>query len=504
MKTHRSARRLESTEMPNLIVVNQPKNWPFHIPGVPVVSARDYLTDARFSESRSLKVFNLCKSYRYQSMGYYVSLLATARGHKPLPTVTTIQDLRTPSIARFMAEELEELVERSLKSLRSSEFTLSIYFGHNTAKRYDELSRRLFHMFQAPLLRAEFANDGEFWRLTGIRAISASDIPEAHHRFVIESAQAFFERNRFPARRANRAQFDLAILVDENEDLAPSNKGALRKFADAGKRHRFNVEFIDRSDYDRVAEFDALFIRETTQVNHHTYRFARRAMANHLVAIDDADSIARCTNKVYLTELLNRHRIRIPRTLIAHKNNCERIADEIGYPCILKLPDSAFSQGVYKASTKEELDARLAQIFAKSDLLVAQEFMPTDFDWRIGIIDGQVFFACKYFMAKQHWQIRHDNGGGESYGNVEAVALSDVPRSVLKTASAAAKLIGDSLYGVDLKFVRGQAHVIEVNDNPSMDAGYEDRIIKNELYDTVMRVFADRVKKQKGMAGEGA
>jgi len=490
--------------MPNLIVVNQPNKWPFHIPGVPVVSARDYLTDPRFSDSRSLKVFNLCKSYRYQSMGYYVSLLATARGHKPLPTVTTIQDLRTPSIARFMAEELDELVQRSLRALKSATFTLSIYFGHNTAKRYDELSRRLFHMFQAPLLRAEFAAAGDAWRLTGIRAISANDIPAPHHEFVIESAQAFFELNRFPARRASRAQFDMAILVNETEELPPSNKGALRKFAEAGKRHRFAVEFIDRSDYDRVAEFDALFIRETTQVNHHTYRFARRAMANNLVAIDDADSIARCTNKVYLTELLTRHRIPIPRTLIAHRNNRERIAEEIGYPCILKLPDSAFSQGVYKVSTDDELDARLEQIFSKSDLLVAQEFMPTDFDWRIGLIDGAPFFACKYFMAKQHWQIRDANGDKERYGDVEAVALADVPRAVLKTAGAAGRLIGNGLYGVDIKFVRGRAHVIEVNDNPSIDAGYEDGIVKNALYDRIMAVFADRVKRQKGIAGERA
>ena len=36
-------------------------------------------------------------------------------------------------------------------------------------------------------------------------------------------------------------------------------------------------ELIDRDDYGRLAEFDALFIRETTYVNHHTYRFARRA-----------------------------------------------------------------------------------------------------------------------------------------------------------------------------------------------------------------------------------
>ena len=68
-------------------------------------------------------------------------------------------------------------------------------------------------------------------------------------------------------------------------------------------------ELITRDDYGRLAEFDALFIRETTYVNHHTYRFARRAASEGLVVIDDPVSIVRCTNKVYLAELLQRYRI---------------------------------------------------------------------------------------------------------------------------------------------------------------------------------------------------
>lgn len=490
--------------MANLIVVNNPKNWSLHVPGVPVVSARDYLTDPSYSVTRSLKVFNLCRSYRYQSMGYYVSLLALARGHKPLPNITTIQDLRTPSISRFMASEFDDLIQKSMRLIKSPTFELSIYFGRNMAKRYDELAQRLFHMFQAPLLRAEFEWDGEAWRMRAIGAISADDIPQTHHEFVVESAKEFFRRNRFPARRSSKTQFDMAILVNDDEPLPPSNKTALRKFAEAAKRHKFAVEFIDRTDYDRVGEFDALFIRETTQVNHHTYRFARRAMANDLVSIDDADSIARCTNKVYLTELLTRHRISIPRTLIVHRKNRDAIAEQIGYPCILKLPDSSFSQGVYKAETPDALDETLDRIFAKSDMLVAQEFMPTDFDWRIGIIDREVLYACRYFMARQHWQIRHADGNSVAYGDVEAVHIHDVPKTVLKTAMAAARLIGDGLYGVDLKYAHGKAYIIEVNDNPSIDSGYEDRILKNELYDSIMRVFAARVQKKKGVNGDRA
>ena len=40
---------------------------------------------------------------------------------------------------------------------------------------------------------------------------------------------------------------------------------------------------------------------------------------------------------------------------------------------------------------------------------------------------------------------------------------------------------GDGLYGVDLKDVDGRAIVIEINDNPSIDAGVEDQVLVADL-----------------------
>jgi glutathione synthase/RimK-type ligase-like ATP-grasp enzyme len=76
-----------------------------------------------------------------------------------------------------------------------------------------------------------------------------------------------------------------------------------------------------------------------------------------------------------------------------------------GLPVVLKLPDSTFSRGVVKAKTPEELEQHLDEILKESDLAIAQEYMPSDFDWRIGVLDGKPLYACKYFMARGHWQI---------------------------------------------------------------------------------------------------
>jgi glutathione synthase/RimK-type ligase-like ATP-grasp enzyme len=57
---------------------------------------------------------------------------------------------------------------------------------------------------------------------------------------------------------------------------------------------------------------------------------------------------------------------------------------------------------------------------------------------------------------------------------VESVAPDRVPHHVIKLGIDAAKAIGNGLYGVDIKNNNGDAHVIEVNDNPSIESGEDD------------------------------
>lgn len=490
--------------MLNLIIVNNPKNWPLHVPGVSLVSARAYLTEPHYLVQRGVRVFNLCRSYRYQSAGYYVSLLAMARGHKPMPSIMTIQDMKTSAIAPVVADEMGDLIQEQLRQIQSDTFTLSIYFGRNLARRYDDLASKLFRLFPAPLLRAEFAREKEEWRLQTIGPIAVNDVPESHREFVGEAAKAFFGRKRQLRPRRSTAPYDLAILVNEHEKLPPSNKGALRKFAAAARRSGLDVEFIEREDYSRLAEFDGLFIRETTQVNHHTYRFARRALANGLVVIDDPDSILRCTNKVYLAELLARNKIPIPRTVIVHRDNRDRVQLTLGLPCILKLPDSSFSQGVIKVENKLALLEAIDAMLERSDLIIAQEYLPTSYDWRIGVLDREPLFACKYFMVREHWQIYKSEAGKLRDGQTESIPLDQVPPVVLNTARRAARLIGEGFYGVDLKQFGRKAMVIEINDNPNVDAGVEDGLLKESLYDQVMRVFRRRMDEKKHRTSNGA
>lgn len=483
--------------MATLIVVNNVKEWPFNLPDVEVVDARSYLTRPEYGEMRSAKVFNLCRSYRYQSTGYYVTLLATARGHKPLPSVTTIQDMKSQSAVRFVSDDIEKLIQESLAPIHSDEFTLSIYFGKNLAKRYNSLSLRLFNLFQAPLLRAHFSRNHK-WHLRSIGPIPVGEIPEHHRAFVIDVATEYFAGRRVSLRRRAAPKYDLGILVNPQEECPPSDEKALQRFERAAESKGVRTERIGRDDYARLAEFDALWIRETTQVNHHTYRFARRAEMEGLVVIDDPESIVKCSNKVYLAQLLSRHRVPIPRTVIVHRENLGSVGHELGFPCVLKQPDASFSRGVVKVENADEFCRMAEEYLERSDLLVAQEFVPTEFDWRIGVLDQRPLYACRYHMVPKHWQITKSEGPGRRrYGRTETVPIELAPRNVVRASLRAANLIGRGLYGVDLKQQDKHCWVIEVNDNPNLDAGVEDQLLKQDLYDRIVDVFLARLESRK-------
>ena len=102
--------------MPKLIVVENPDVWQFSLDDVEIISPSNYISGSAYQETRGLKVLNLCKSYQYQSLGYYVSLLAEARHHKVLPGVSTIQDLRFPSILREDSQDFDNLIQNSFKN----------------------------------------------------------------------------------------------------------------------------------------------------------------------------------------------------------------------------------------------------------------------------------------------------------------------------------------------------------------------------------------------------
>jgi glutathione synthase/RimK-type ligase-like ATP-grasp enzyme len=293
-------------------------------------------------------------------------------------------------------------------------------------------------------------------------------------------------------------KYDLAVLYDPNEKLAPSSPGTIKHFARIAEKLSFDVEPITRRQLAELAEYDGLFIRETTSIDNHTYRFARRAWQEGMPVIDDPISMIRCMNKVFLMELMQSSHVPTPPTvMVADRVDLPRVMDQLGLPLVVKIPDGSFSRGVHKVSTVDEFKRIADELFEETDLLLAQKFLPTEYDWRVGVLSGQPLFVCQYRMARGHWQIlKHRADGSSREGGHRTFGLDQAPADVMDLAVRAARPIGDGLYGVDLKQTPDGIVVMEVNDNPNIEHGVEDAAGKDEVWIRILRWFIERLESR--------
>ncbi len=478
--------------MNTLIVIENPSKWDLNIEGAEIVKAETYLTDPSFLGRKKIKVLNLCKSYSYQSIGYYVSLVAAARGHYPIPSVKATLDFKYNMILKKVSGEIDQQIQQSLKRIIGNDFELSIYFGKNIANCHNKLSKMLFNLFPLPLFKAVFQKEGGKWHLQNIKLISLKEVPENHNHFLKQMIQEYVgKRRKVKSDSRELYRYELAILSSPDEKTPPSNSKAIQNFIKSSEKSGMSCQIITSNDYAEIEKFDCLFIRDTTAVNHYTYRFSRRAEKSGLVVIDDPVSILRCTNKIYLKELLEKNKIPAPKSIIISPQNSDEIQKAIGFPCVIKIPDSSFSLGVFKYDSREEFELEKNSLFKKSSLLLVQEFTPTEYDWRVGILNNQPIYVCRYFMAEKHWQIYNHKESDE--GLAFGIPIEETPKIIIRTALEATKHIGDGLYGVDIKFFNKKAHVIEVNDNPTIETNIEDEVEGTLLYDTIIKDFIRRL-----------
>lgn len=487
-----------------IVLVDQKKDWQPYYPSEHLMVAKDYLFDINLGahKKRPTRVINLCKSYKYLSVGYYSSLLAESRGHRVIPSIKTLNDLSKKRLYLYNLDELQEVAESAAKKFTSNvqglkSIAFRTYFGRTKDSLFKDLAQQVFDQFPCPILEVRLSLKN-VWRIESVTPISFTELHEGEEEAFGQALERFSTRIwRMP--HPKKYVFDLAILVNPEEKLPPSDEAALLKFEKACDDLGIYSERITRKDMTKINEFDGLFIRETTTIKNHTYAFSHRAQQEGLIVIDDPESILKCTNKVFMYNLMERNKIpQLPSRFVSEhsEETLDALEKEFSYPMVLKIPDGSFSIGVKKAKDRDDLRENLSDFLKKSALVLIQKFLPTDFDWRVGVLRGEALYACRYYMSKGHWQIYdHDKTGADVSGDSDTLELSDVPKHVLDTALKISRLVGNGLYGVDIKEIDGVAMVVEVNDNPSIDAGVEDLVLGDELYRKIANAFIDSQKE---------
>lgn len=218
------------------------------------------------------------------------------------------------------------------------------------------------------------------------------------------------------------------------------------------------------------------------------------AVVNHLDAmgvpvINRAPAIARSRDKVRCLQLLAAGVIDVPRTVMAHDTrNIKRLVDEVGgFPCIIKLLRGTQGVGVMIANTLAEAQTIVQTFTQLGQDVCLQEFIAESKgrDVRALVVGDEVVGAMR--RTAKHGEFRsniHRGGEGQSV---------ELDEHYVRTAVAAAKIIGLEICGVDMLEGKNGPRVMELNSSPGFE-GLEKATGKDIAAAMVAHALSRRVR----------
>jgi glutathione synthase/RimK-type ligase-like ATP-grasp enzyme len=295
----------------------------------------------------------------------------------------------------------------------------------------------------------------------------------------------------------NTSVSKIACFVEKYNFSDSAEEEALHNFKLAAERSGQEFNFLFREDISEIPKYNAVFIRATTDPLYTAYIVSRTAWELGLKVIDDPESIKICANKIHQYALLEKFDVPHIPTLFLNKDELHHkkitdIFDTLGKPVVIKAPYTSFSRFVEKAACETNFREVTKRFFKRSDVLAVQKFTPTAFDWRVGVLNDEVLYVCKYMIPKGKWKHGAKLRGKPTviWGRTVSLKKQNAPIRVREVALKACKVVGKGLYGVDIKEVDGEPVVVEVNDNPSIYAGYED-LRDKDLYTKIIKYLTE-------------
>ena len=289
----------------------------------------------------------------------------------------------------------------------------------------------------------------------------------------------------------------IACFVEKYNFTDPREEAALQNFKQAAEKSGSQFSFLFRENIKDIPNYDAVLIRATTDPIFTSYIVSKTAYEYGLRVIDDPESIKICANKIHQYALFEKYDVpRIPTIFLGkhelHHKKINEIFKTLGKPVVIKAPYTSFSRYVEKAACETSFREIAKRFFKKSDVLAIQKFTPTAFDWRVGVLGNDILYVCKYMIPKGKWKHGAKLRGKPTviWGRTESLQKKDMPPKLREVALKACSVVGKGLYGVDIKEVNGEYVVVEVNDNPSIYAGYED-LMDQDIYQRIISYLSN-------------
>jgi len=214
---------------------------------------------------------------------------------------------------------------------------------------------------------------------------------------------------------------------------------------------------------------DALLPRTGSATDYFGLAILRQMEHLGVVVINSSQSIETVKDKLYAHQILAHNNLPIPRTmLIRFPVDVDLVAQQIGFPCVVKLLVGSYGQGVVLGQDPVGFRDLMELISSldRSQAVILQQYIGTRFgeDLRVWVVGGRVIGAMLRKSTDGSFKANITRGGeGHSYPlnpEIERLALSSTVA------------LGLDVAGVDLLFDGDHYSVCEVNSAAGF-AGFE-------------------------------
>jgi glutathione synthase/RimK-type ligase-like ATP-grasp enzyme len=188
-----------------------------------------------------------------------------------------------------------------------------------------------------------------------------------------------------------------------------------------------------------------------------------------IMCINTSVSIEIVKDKLRTSQILSRHSIPIPNTMMVRFPIDENLVkNNIGFPCVVKVVTGSYGEGVYLCERQRDFKKLMEFVdnLGNKKTMIVQEYMGTrpGEDLRVLVIGGKVIGAMKRTAPEGDFRANITGGGtGEGYPLTDKIEF---------LARETAKVLGLDIAGIDLLFDKDGFCVCEANSNPGF-SGFE-------------------------------
>lgn len=218
-------------------------------------------------------------------------------------------------------------------------------------------------------------------------------------------------------------------------------------------------------DHTAIDKIDLVITRIGTSITDYGIAVVNQFDMMGVPVINDAASISRSRDKFRSLQLLNKHGIDIPRTvMLKSPENLEKALEMVGgAPVILKLVQGTQGVGVILAESREAVESTLDTLWRLGQNIIIQEFIKESRgeDIRAFVVGGEVVAAMRRKARVGEFRSNIHRGGSAT-----AVKLSSEYKN---TAIKAAEILGLKIAGVDMLKSKEGPMIMEINSSPGFE-----------------------------------